>query len=201
MGRVCPIQCQETIAAVHQTKKTWHKFYLVRIWLEWCVICVGNAVLFSTNSQYPDCETAWWNERGQKRKRKRKINKEQRKYMYVCVLEKPTVRSTEDCNWKHTTYSFFLFIFMFSFSLFFFDFFFHSISYTFFVSIWKPEYVRFSKLPHCRSYNMVDSVRFSWIIPLTVQQSLIKNRFRAFTKMHLLWAHFINITMNGEWLA
>lgn len=41
----------------HIKQKTWHKFYLVRIWLEWCVICVGNAVL-STNSQYPDCETA-----------------------------------------------------------------------------------------------------------------------------------------------
>lgn len=42
----------------HIKQKTWHKFYLVRIWLEWCVICVGNAVLFSTNSQYPDCEAA-----------------------------------------------------------------------------------------------------------------------------------------------
>lgn len=33
-----------------------------------------------------------------------------------------------------------------------------------------------------------------------MQQSLIKNRFYAFTKMHLLvlWTHFINITMNGN---
>lgn len=79
---------------------------------------------------------------------------------------------------------------------------FHSVSHIqfFSLSIWNRNMsgsVNFLIV----AYNMVDLVRFSWIIPLTVQQSLIKNRFRAFTKMHLLWAHFINITMNREWLA
>lgn len=71
MARVRPIQCQETIGDAaaaaththaHTKQKTWHKFYLVRIWLEWYAsfvcVCEGNVVLFSTNSQYPDCETA-----------------------------------------------------------------------------------------------------------------------------------------------